>query len=86
MKIEEHDEQTLWRCPMLGGPVPFRHCRKTNGGFPCQNVVNCWGNRIDVTVFLRENYSIEELEQVFGTPRKSRIETIFETLEDNLGD
>ena len=80
-EIETHDEQTIWRCPMLGGPVPFRHCRKVNDGLPCRQIIGCWGGRIELAAFLNENYSREELERALGAPKKSRIDTIIETLE-----
>lgn len=79
--IKTHDELEIWRCPSLGGPVPFRHCRKTNNGSPCQSVAACWGGRIDLAAFLKKNYTAEDIEKVFGTPKKSRLETIFETLD-----
>jgi hypothetical protein len=81
LNIEIHDELTIWRCPTLGGPVPFVHCRKTNNGFPCFSIVTCWGERVDLAAFLRENYTMEELEQAFGAAKKSRLETILDTLE-----
>jgi hypothetical protein len=81
MTIEMHDEVTIWRCPSLGGPVPFSYCRKMNNRLPCQSLAGCWGSRIDVPAFLKENYTQEELRQAFGSPKKGRVDTILETLD-----
>ncbi|HOX27560.1 MAG TPA: hypothetical protein PLQ76_00245 [bacterium] len=81
MAIEAYDSLSIWRCPSLGGPVPFSHCRKTNNNLPCQSIVACWSNQIDLQAFLSENYTHEELQQALGVPKKSRIETILEALD-----
>ncbi len=85
-KIEQHDGIMHWRCPQLGGEVPFRHCRSCNNSLPCPQIINCWGGKVDLAVFLRENYSVEELETVFGKPKLSRIETILNAVEKNRGE
>ncbi len=79
MARDEHDSLMHPRCPSLGGEVPFRHCRRVNLGLPCQRLLGCWEGTIDVLAFLRENYTLEELEPVFK-PSPSRLETMFETL------
>lgn len=67
---------------MLGGPVPFRHCRKSGTEMlPCGRLAECWGGKFDLEAFVSENYTEAEIETAFGRPRKSRLETIFETLE-----
>jgi len=83
--IEKYDEKTYWRCPPLGGPVQFVHCRKVNGGLPCNRIAGCWSAKMDLPAFLKENYTPEELELALGSPGKGRLETIFETLEKTRG-
>ena len=80
-EIEKYDALTHWRCPPLGGPVTFKHCRKTNGGLPCRQMPICWAEKIDVPEFFMNNYSMEQLETAFGTDPKGRLDTIIETLD-----
>ncbi len=76
MGIEEHDEKQLWRCPQLGGEVPFKHCRKANSGTPCPKFVECWHKKVDVETFIQENYTKEELEKALAS-HEGRVETVF---------
>jgi len=80
MAITEHDELIYWRCPPLGGEVPFKHCRTMNGGLPCGKLSDCWGKRVDVEHFLASNYSHEELERMFA-PTPDRLNRILQVLE-----
>lgn len=84
MAREEFDERMHPRCPPLGGEVPFRHCRRVNAGMPCQRLLGCWQGEIDVVAFLRENYTLEELEPIFQ-PAKPRLEIMFETVSRVCG-
>jgi hypothetical protein len=81
----EHDALMHPRCPPLGGEVPFRHCRTVNLGLPCQRLLGCWQDRLDVLGFLRENYTLEELEPVFQ-PQKSRLEVMLEAVAKVKGE
>jgi hypothetical protein len=80
MAVEQFDSENIWRCPSLGGGVPFRHCRTTNVGLPCGRLPECWGRRMDVEEFLKSNYSEEDLKKIFAPP-PGRIERILETAE-----
>ena len=79
MSLDQHDTESLWRCPMLGGPVPFKHCRRTNNTLPCPRIGDCWASRLDVEAFLTKNYSKEELEKVYS-PAPSRMDRIMKTV------
>lgn len=78
MSKEEFDDKQFWRCPTLGGEVPFVHCRKTNDTLPCPRIVECWGRKIDMSRFLQDNYTQEELSKALR-PANGRLDTIFET-------
>ena len=41
----------------------------------------CWEFRIEISKFLGENYSFEQIERTFAPPTKTRIETILELIE-----
>lgn len=78
--IEEHDELTI-RCPMLGGEVPFRYCRTLNEELPCRKIIICWEFRMEIGKFLRDHYSIDQIEKALAPPTKTRLETILELIE-----
>jgi hypothetical protein len=80
MAREDHDDENIWRCPLLGGPVPFKHCRKTNDRLPCAKTLECWQGKFDVVKFLNDNYSEEELKTAFS-PQPGRMERIYNVLE-----
>ena len=80
MNKEEFDQKQLWRCPMLGGGVPFRHCRKSNSSLPCPRILECWQGRFDISGFLNENYTGQELEKALQSPQ-GRLDTILSTIE-----
>jgi hypothetical protein len=84
--IEKHDGLTIWRCPPLGGPVPFRHCRRSGAeSLPCRRLPECWADKIDAGDFIASNYSPEQIETAFGLPQKTRLDTILETLDKTVG-
>jgi len=85
MAIEEHDNENYWRCPMLGGPVPFRHCRTSNNSLPCAKIPACWHGKLDILQFLKSNYSEDELKIAFS-PQPSRMDRIFDVLEKLSGE
>jgi hypothetical protein len=41
----------------------------------------CWEFRIEISKFLREHYSIEQIEHALTPPTKTRVETILELIE-----
>jgi hypothetical protein len=80
MAREDHDNENIWRCPILGGPVPFKYCRTTNNGLSCAKIPDCWHGKFDAIQFLKDNYSDEELKTIFS-PQPGKMERIFGVLE-----
>ena len=80
MQIEEYDNEQHWRCPLLGGPVPFRHCRTTNNMLPCAKMPDCWNGKFDTIQFLKGNYSEDELRIAFS-PQPGRLERMLGLLD-----
>ena len=78
--IEEHDHLII-RCPQLGGEVPFRYCRIVSEDLPCRRIIPCWEFRIEISKFLAEHYSIDQIQRALSLPIKSRVETIIELIE-----
>jgi hypothetical protein len=78
--IEAHDALII-RCPQLGGEIPFHYCRTVNEELPCRRILVCWEFRIEISKFLNEHYSFEQIERALAPPTKTRIETILELIE-----
>jgi hypothetical protein len=78
--IEENDLLII-RCPQLGGEVPFSYCRTLNEDLPCRRIMVCWEFRIEISKFLSENYSIDQIQRALAPPTKTRLETILELIE-----
>jgi hypothetical protein len=78
--IEEYDGLII-RCPQLGGEVPFSYCRTVNEDFPCRRIVVCWEFRIEISKFLGEHYSLDQIQRALAPPAKTRLNTILELIE-----
>jgi len=78
--IEEYDTFVI-RCPQLGGEVPFHYCRTVNEELPCQKIIICWEFRIEIGIFLNENFSLDQIQRALVPPNQTRIETILELIE-----
>jgi len=78
--IEEHDTLII-RCPQLGGEVPFHYCRTVNENLPCRRIMVCWELRIDISKFLSDHYSADQIQRALAPPTQTRIETILEIIE-----
>lgn len=79
--IEIHDKKEHWRCPMLGGPVPFKYCRTMGDGFPCRRILGCWGAAIDIERFVTDHYSEESLRAAWEKPSPTRMGRILGVLD-----
>jgi hypothetical protein len=66
-------------CTQLGMVINITYCASVNDGLPCRNTIGCWGNRMDIHVFLKERFSQDDLRKVFGSLPKSKIERIIES-------
>lgn len=78
--IEEYDTLTI-RCPQLGGDVPFSYCRTVNENLPCRRIIVCWEFRLEISKFLSEHYSMDQIHRALAPPTKTRIDTILELIE-----
>ena len=78
--IEEHDALII-RCPQLGGEVPFNYCRTVYEGLPCRKIILCWEFRLEIGKFLKEHYSIDDIQRALAPPTKTRVETLLELIE-----
>lgn len=80
LMIEEHDALVI-RCPQLGGEIPFRYCRTVNENLPCRRIVVCWEFRVEISKFLSEHYSVDQIQCALAPSAKSRLDTILEMIE-----
>ena len=78
--IEEYDALITY-CPQLGGEIPFRYCRTVNEDLPCRKILVCWEFRIEVSKFLGEHYSIDQIQCALSSPTKTRLDTILELID-----
>lgn len=74
-----------YRCPQLGGQVPFDYCRKVNDGLPCARSLICWEAAFPVGEYMKRVLSEEEWRLVFETPGKTRLEKVL-LAADKSGD
>jgi hypothetical protein len=78
--VEEHDDLII-RCPQLGGEVPFHYCRTVNEDLPCRRIIICWEFRIEISKFLSNHYSLDQIQRALAPPTKTRVETILDLIE-----
>ena len=67
-------------CRRLGHPVPFRYCRSTVEARPCARIADCWFERFDVTSYLREQLSADELARL-DAPPPAKIVSLVDLIE-----
>jgi len=77
--LDEHDDKRM-RCPRVGGEVNFQFCRSENNMLPCRFITGCWQREIEITAFLEEHFSEEELNRIFSPPRP-KMETLVALME-----
>ena len=78
--LEENDAFIIY-CPQLGGEIPFRYCRMVNEDLPCRRIMVCWEFRIEISKFLGEHYSMDQIHRALAPSTKTRLDTIFELIE-----
>lgn len=80
---EMHDEEVIWRCPKLGGSVPFKYCRTLTGGFPCPRIVSCWGQLMEIEQFLSTHYNLEQLEAKWNEqPKRNKLNDLLRLVDE----
>jgi len=80
-KMIDEQDTLIIRCPQLGGEVPFRYCRTVNEDLPCRRIIACWEFRIEISQFLNQHYSLDQIQRALSPPSKTRLETILELVE-----
>jgi len=78
--IEEYDALIIY-CPQLGGEIPLRYCRMVNEDLPCRRIIVCWEFRIEISKFLGEHYSMDQIQRALAPSTKTRLDTILELIE-----
>ena len=84
--VTQHDRRQHYRCPQLGGPVPFVHCRTAANGMPCARILACWEHVFDVAGFLAAHYDMTELAAVWNKPRKDKITSLIDLVRRARGE
>ena len=62
-------------CPKLGHHIPFSYCLKPGQEQFCSSIRNCWFQRMNIDEYLRDHYSMEEIEAALagGSSRMASI-------------
>ena len=61
---------------MLGHHVPFSYCRTGAGSQPCRKIFDCWFETFDITAFIREHYSDEQIKAIVTLPKAKMVSLI----------
>jgi hypothetical protein len=70
------------RCPRLGHPVAFSYCRIESKGLPCFKILDCWYEHFMIEDFLRQELEPDEWDRVFNKPKKPKVLTLIELIEE----
>ena len=76
----EYNIKKIIYCKKLGHKVQFSYCREVGHPLPCGSIVNCWHEEIPIQKFIYDNYSEEEIKQIFSLP-KPKLHTILDLVE-----
>jgi hypothetical protein len=66
----------------MGMLIELSYCAEVNAGLPCRNIIGCWEGRMDISSFLQEHFSRDQLQQIFCSLPKSRIDRIIEAMHE----
>jgi hypothetical protein len=77
----EINDSLMIHCPQLGGEIPFRYCRTVNDTLPCRRIIPCWEFRTNIVQFLKDHFSVDEMQRFLAPPAKTRIETLIDLIE-----
>lgn len=77
--IEDHDSKRIY-CRALGHRAPFSYCRKPGSELFCRNMISCWSGTFDVTAFIKEHWSEEQIEKALMPP-KPKMSSLVELIQ-----
>jgi hypothetical protein len=77
----ESDDDFEIRCRKLGHQIHFSYCRRENSGLPCFKILDCWHQYFPVEDLLRKELTEDEWQDVFVKPRKPKILSLIELIE-----
>ena len=68
-------------CIQLGMIIDLNYCLSVNEGVPCRNTIGCWRERTDIGAILVEKFTEDQLKKAFGSPAKSRLQRMVDSIE-----
>lgn len=77
--MDRYDDKQFY-CKRLGHYVPFSYCRQVNGGIPCNQVMNCTFESIDIQGYMREHYADDEISSILRPPR-DKVSSLIDLIE-----
>ncbi len=70
------------RCPVLGGPVTFKYCKKCGDGDTfCWKVIDCWWDTFDIMAYLKITLNADSIEKLVNARPKPKVNTLVELIE-----
>lgn len=81
--IDAHDELVFPYCRLLGGSVPFRHCRTLGQDSLCPQIIACWQKRFDVARFLLQHFDADFLRAHAAKPREDKLPRLARLIEES---
>ncbi len=81
MVEKNHFDSKKIYCRQLGHEVPFGYCRRPGSPAFCRNIIGCWMSKIDINQFLRDHYSLQEIEEALRPP-KPKIQTLYSLIQE----
>jgi hypothetical protein len=76
------DHLMFYRCPKLGGEVPFKYCRTVKDGLFCERIILCWETMCDIVGFLQKHFDKETMAKCFQSSG-GRIDILTKALKDS---
>ncbi|MFW5839281.1 MAG: hypothetical protein ACOCZE_01745 [Planctomycetota bacterium] len=73
--LQNHDQRRQ-RCRRLGHQVPFSYCRAPGSDLPCPKIADCWYEQFDVTAWLRENFSEDQIARITAPAKDKRLSLV----------
>lgn len=70
-----HDHQERY-CPRLGHELSFAYCRHPGADTPCNKILDCWWERVDIKAYMAEHHP----DSAPQAPAMNRVTSLFDLM------